>query len=97
MSKLKSSHDKEFTGLKWSPQSPNLNPVEHIWEVISILHMQLTNLQQLRGAIMSIWTKSEECSSTLLNLYKETGFYLFLNVLHHIVSLVYVWLCHVLH
>ncbi len=66
-------HDNEFTLLKWPPQSPDLNPIEHLWDVVEreihIMDVQPTNLQQLRDAIMSIWTKiSEECSNTLLNL-----------------------------
>ncbi len=59
-------HDNEFTLLKWPPQSPDLNPIEHIWDVVEreihIIDVQPTNLQQLCDAIMSIWTKiSEEC------------------------------------
>ncbi len=59
-------HDNEFTLLKWPPQSPDLNPIEHLWDVVErdilIMDVQTTNLQQLRDAIMSIWTKtSEEC------------------------------------
>ncbi len=69
-------HDNEFTLLKWPPQSPDLNPIEHIWDVVErkicIIDVQPTNLQQLRDAIMSIWTKiSEECFNTLLNLCHE--------------------------
>ncbi len=59
-------HENEFTLLKWPPQSPDLNPIEHPWDVlereIRIMDVQPTNLQQLHDAIMSIWTKiSEEC------------------------------------
>ncbi len=63
-------HDNELTLLKWPPQSPDLNPIEHLWYVlwdvvereIRIMDVQLTNLQQLCDAIMSIWTKiSEDC------------------------------------
>ncbi len=59
-------HDNKFTLLKWPPQSPDLNPIEHLWDMmereIHIIDMQPTNLQQLRDAIMSIWTNiSEEC------------------------------------
>ncbi len=59
-------HDNEFTLLKRPPQSPDLNPIEHLWDVmereIRIMDVQPTNLQQLRDAIMSIWTKiTEEC------------------------------------
>ncbi len=59
-------HDNEFTLLKWPPQSPDLNPIEHLWDVVGreihIMDVQTTNLQQLRDAIMTIWSKtSEEC------------------------------------
>ncbi len=64
-------HDNEFTLLKWSPQSPDLNPIEYLWDVVEreihIMDVQPTNLQQLRDAIMSIWTKiSEECFQHLV-------------------------------
>ncbi len=59
-------HDNEFTLLKLPPQSPDLNPIEQLWDVVEreirIMHVQTTNLQRLCDAIMSIWTKiSEEC------------------------------------
>ncbi|KAG8571489.1 hypothetical protein GDO81_011667 [Engystomops pustulosus] len=59
-------HDNEVTVLKWPPQSPDLNPIEHLWDVVEreirIMDVQPTNLRQLCDAIMSIWTKiSEEC------------------------------------
>ncbi len=55
----------------WPPQSPDLNPIEHLWDVVEreirIMDVQPTNLQQLRDAIMSIWTKiSEECFQHLV-------------------------------
>ncbi len=66
-------HENEFTLLKWPPQSPDLNPIEHLWDVVEreirimYLNVKLTNLQQLRDAIMSIWTKiSEECFQHLV-------------------------------
>ncbi|KAK0146198.1 Transposable element Tcb2 transposase [Merluccius polli] len=64
-------HDNEFTVLKWPPQSPDLNPIEHLWDVVEreirIMDVQPTNLQQLRDAIMSIWTKlTEECFQYLV-------------------------------
>ncbi len=59
-------HDNEFTLLKWPPQSPDLNHIEHVWDAvereISIMDVQSTNLQQLCDAIMSIWTKISEDS-----------------------------------
>ncbi len=59
-------HDNEFTLLKWPPQSPDLNPIELLWDTdeweIRIIDVQPTNLQQLRDALISIWTKIfEEC------------------------------------
>ncbi len=69
-------HDNEVTLLKWPPQSPDLNPIEHFWDVVEreihIMDAQLTNLQQLCDAIMSIWPKSlRNVSNTLLNLCHE--------------------------
>ncbi len=49
-------HDNEFTLLKWPPQSRDLNPKEHLWDVVEweihIMDVQPTNLQQLHDAIM---------------------------------------------
>ncbi len=52
-------------------QSPDLNPVEHLWDVVEreihIMDVQPINLQKLRDAIMSIWIKiSEECFQHLV-------------------------------
>ncbi len=61
-------HDNEFTLLKWPQQSQDLSPIEHFWDVVErencIMDVQPTNLQQLRDAIMSIWTNMEECFPT---------------------------------
>ncbi len=64
-------HDNEFTLLKCPPQSPDLNPIEHLWDVeereILIMNVQTINQQQLRDAIMTIWTKiSEYCFQHLV-------------------------------
>ena len=64
-------HDNDFTVLQWPPQSPDLSPIEHLWDVVEqeirIIDVQSTNLHQLRDAVMSIWTKiSEECFQHLV-------------------------------
>jgi len=41
------------------PQSPDLNPIEHLWDVVErelhALDLHPTNLHQLPDAILSIW------------------------------------------
>ncbi len=56
-------HFNEFTLLKWPPQSPDINPIEHLWDVVE----QEICIMELRDAIMSLWTKiSEECFQHLV-------------------------------
>ncbi len=60
----------------FTPQSPDLNPIEHLWDVVEreihIMDVQPTNLQQLCDAIMTIWPKYlRNVYNTLLNLCHE--------------------------
>jgi len=51
-------HDNEFTALKFPPQSPDLNPIEHmdvVEQELRALDVHPTNLHQLQDAILSIW------------------------------------------
>lgn len=52
---------EHITVLEWLPQSPDLSPIERLLSVtdwkICIVDVQLTNLQQMHDAIMSILTK----------------------------------------
>jgi len=55
--KLFLEHDNEFTVLKWPPQSPVLNPIEHLWDVVErelcAQDVHPTNLHQLQDAILN--------------------------------------------
>jgi len=59
-----SEHASEFTIIKYPPHSPDLSPIEQLWDVneweIHIRDEQMIHLQQLCDAIMSIWTKPSE-------------------------------------
>ncbi len=72
-------HDNEFTLLKWPPQSPDLNPIEHLWDVVEreirIIIVQPTNLEQLHYAIMSVWTKIllSLCHEVLRQFWRQKG------------------------
>jgi len=63
-------HNNEFTVLKWPPQSSDLHPIEHLWDVVErdlhALDVYPTNLHQLQDALLSIWANSEECFQHLV-------------------------------
>jgi len=52
-------------------QSADLNPIEHLWDVVEWelcgLDVHPTNVHQLQNAILSIWAKiSKECFQHLV-------------------------------
>jgi len=54
-----------------APQSPDINPIEHLWDVVGrelhVLDVDPTNLHQRQDAILSIWANiSKECFQHLV-------------------------------
>ena len=54
-------HDREFTLLRWPAQSPDLNPIENLWDEIERgvrqLDPILSNLKELGSAIHQTWSQ----------------------------------------
>nr|KAF6360073.1 hypothetical protein mMyoMyo1_011031 [Myotis myotis] len=52
-------HEGDITLLRWPPQSPDLNPIEHLWDKVKKAIRQLvpqpSNLTELDSAIHQAW------------------------------------------
>nr|KAF6387375.1 hypothetical protein mMyoMyo1_007881 [Myotis myotis] len=52
-------HEGDFTLLRWPPQAPDLNPMEHLWDEVKRAIRQLvpqpSNLTELDSAIHQAW------------------------------------------
>ncbi|GFV81712.1 transposable element Tcb2 transposase [Trichonephila clavipes] len=49
-------HSSDFSGISWPPRSPDLNPFEHLWDVLEQgVKGHRTNLTELRTTLANIW------------------------------------------
>lgn len=52
-------HNNEFKVLTWPPNSPDLNPIEHLWDVLDkqVRSMEAPprNLQDLKDLLLTSW------------------------------------------
>ncbi|GBM42441.1 hypothetical protein AVEN_139878-1 [Araneus ventricosus] len=69
-------HTDEFHLMSWPPNSPDLNPVEHIWDVIEQqLRVQTPpcqNISTLRDRCLDIW---DNLSADILDNLSVCGIY----------------------
>lgn len=68
-------HENVTSLLQWYPQAPDLNPIEHlcdmVWKRIHSINVHLTSLQKLRDAIISTWNRIELFHSRLFDLSEQ--------------------------
>ena len=54
-------HNNEFEVLTWPPNSPDLNPIEHLWDVLNkqVRSMEAPphNLQDLKDLLLTSWCR----------------------------------------
>ncbi|CAL1285354.1 unnamed protein product [Larinioides sclopetarius] len=52
-------HDAEFQLMSWPPNSPDINPIEHIWDVMGqqlrVQRPPIRNISDLRDRCLNIW------------------------------------------
>ncbi|MCI4382883.1 hypothetical protein PGIGA_G00019780 [Pangasianodon gigas] len=70
-------HDKVFKVLIWPPNSPDLNPIEHLWDVLdkqvqSIEHPP-RNLQDLKDLLLTSWCQIPQHTFRGYYMYIETS------------------------
>ncbi|GFW31817.1 transposable element Tc1 transposase [Trichonephila clavipes] len=67
----------DFSVINWSPRSPDLNPIEHLWDILEQFvkchHTTPTNRTELWTVLANIWqvTPLERFQKNLLNLCRN--------------------------
>jgi transposase len=53
---------KKIKKLEWVPQSPDLNPIEHLWDIIKreVRKIPVSNKQELKTRISAVWDNIEQ-------------------------------------
>ena len=49
--------DHDFKAIVWPPQSPNLNPIEHLWDHVK---MKLEEHQEPPVSLQELWARVQE-------------------------------------
>ena len=66
-------HDHEFHHIEWPPQSPDLNPIEHLWDYLEVQVCRLEGTPSLPSELETLlhqeWLNIE--SSILQNLVES--------------------------
>uniref|UniRef100_A0A3Q1GP71 Tc1-like transposase DDE domain-containing protein n=1 Tax=Acanthochromis polyacanthus TaxID=80966 RepID=A0A3Q1GP71_9TELE len=57
-------HSKKFKVLEWPPQSPDLNPIEHLWEILNHYQDKSTHIKSEEA----LW---KDCQSTWSKMTKD--------------------------
>ncbi len=62
--------------LEWAAQSPDLNPIEHVWAIIKRIlgNKKFVNFEELKNEIRRIWEKDitkELCETLIINMPKR--------------------------
>lgn len=62
--------------LPWPAQSPDMNPIENLWEIVKdrVAELQPKNVAELRAKILEVWSQipAEMCQKYALSFTKRS-------------------------
>ncbi|GFU89371.1 transposable element Tcb1 transposase [Trichonephila clavipes] len=60
---------RNVTTLPWSARSPDLSPIQHIWDHLGWRVGHSTSLNELEASLQKIWIEMEMSQDIIQNLY----------------------------